>query len=670
MAVQTYNIPEISINGVDIDNYVVVETTLHKELLKPAVLNFTIRKKVLADNESDIRLDIASSLLGREVCMELTTLRRDSEMETQSEDMMFNGIIFGVNANRNRIGQTTYIHITAYSPDYLLVDNPHCTSFEDTTLRGIIEQSVSPYNGTLDVEINTRETDIQHYVVQYNETTYQFLSRLAQRYGEFMFYDRGRMYFGRPPIGDRIDLYPDVDILGFSYDLNMEHTDFLHAQHDYLQYENITDDGYRNASMPMHHLTDAVFDASHSAFKKQTLQSIHSALQEDSTFMQLQSSTTVEGLGAKARMATCRMRTNRADICIGDRLTIKEKASGESINVDHEELLVVGVTYHATINGHFENEVVTIPAKSEYPPYLNVDLYPICESQRAQVVDNKDPEQLGRIRVRFLWQQLQDSEMISPWIRISQPHGGDDKGFYFIPEIGEEVMVAFENGNAERPYVVGTLYHGKQRPGRPWYNDDNNIKAIRTRDGHTIEIHDEDPGGYIRIYDYQKENYILTFSTDEKLIKLESTGNIELYAQNNIIMQAGNNIEMTADVNEIVQVGNDRVTTVNNDDTEHIGNNQNMRVANDQALSVGNSQSEEIGNNKRLTVTNNSQSTIGANKYTEVNENTVLAAKNIRMDAEEKMLIYSEKHDQISGKEMNIEGGNKINIHASNIKIN
>lgn len=662
MAVQTYNIPEISINGVDIDNYVVVETTLHKELLKPAVLNFTIRKKVLADNESDIRLDIASSLLGREVCMELTTLRRDSEMETQSEDMMFNGIIFGVNANRNRIGQTTYIHITAYSPDYLLVDNPHCTSFEDTTLRGIIEQSVSPYNGTLDVEIDPRESDIQHYVVQYNETTYQFLARLAQRYGEFMFHDRGRMYFGRPPIGDRIDLYPDVDILGFSYDLNMEHTDFLHAQHDYLQYENITDDGYRNASMPMHHLTDAVFDASHSAFKKQTLQSIHSALQEDSTFMQLQSSTTVEGLGAKARMTTCRMRTNRADICIGDRLTIKEKASGESINVDHEELLVVGVTYHATINGHFENEVVTIPAKSEYPPYLNVDLYPICESQRAQVVDNKDPEQLGRIRVRFLWQQLQDSEMISPWIRISQPHGGDDKGFYFIPEIGEEVMVAFENGNAERPYVVGTLYHGKQRPGRPWHNDDNNIKAIRTRDGHTIEIHDEDPGGYIRIYDYQKENYILTFSTDEKLIKLESTGNIELYAKNDIIMQAGH---------DIIAVANHDVSeTAGNDFFMSAGNDMQRSADNDIREYADNDRNTNIGHNDTINISENQFVSIGDSKDDRIAQKLQITAENIRIEAEKQMLQYSETHHQKAEKEMAINAGQKIDIKASIVKTN
>jgi uncharacterized protein involved in type VI secretion and phage assembly len=196
--------------------------------------------------------------------------------------------------------------------------------------------------------------------------------------------------------------------------------------------------------------------------------------------------------------------------------------------------------------------------------------------QRAVVKENQDPEKLGRVRVQFLWQKEQDEELMTPWVRIAQPHGGKNKGFYFIPEIEEEVMVGFENGNAEKPYVIGTLYQGEQKPGENWYNDDNNIKAIRTRSGHTIEINDADDGGFIKIYDLDKDNYILTFSTDDKLIKLESKGNIELYAENDIIMEAKNNINIKAEADMTINVDGDRITEVKGKDALTVsGDNEN-----------------------------------------------------------------------------------------------
>lgn len=662
MAVLTETVPVLSIDRLNLDDYIVMEIFLRKELLKPSTLQFTMRKKQLLRNESDISFQIANQLLGANVQLQIKTERRDESMDACGETLAFSGIIFGAQTQRERIGQAAYIQVTAYSPDYLLVDNPHCTSFENKTLADIITEAVQPYRDSLTINLNPQQTAQMPYVVQYNETTYQFISRLAQRYGEFLFYDNGQMYFGQTPQGESRDLYPDVDIMGYCYELNMEHTNFHHAQHDYLKYENSEEDGYFNSEGSMHSLTDTAFNHSHSHYKKETLQNLHSSVQEDSPFSQIESSTTVEGMGAKARMMTCHMRTNRADICIGDRLTILEYADEEGLaQKEHEELLVVGVDYHATLNGHFENEVTTIPAGSTHAPYGMVDLYPICESQRALVIDNKDPEHLGRIRVQFLWQGLQGSD-ITPWLRITQPHGGDDKGFYFIPEIGEEVMVAFENGNGEKPYVVGTLYHGQQHPGNQWPDDSNNVKAIRTRNGHTVEIHDEGQGGYIRIYDYQKENYILTYSTDEKLIKLESTGNIELYAANDIIMHAGHDITVTADRNRTIIVGNDRETHIGHDDSEEVAENQTIAIGADQKVS--------IGSNKAITIGQDYESHIKANKYIEVVEDNVLSAKNIRQDASEKMLLYSKQHDQISDEEMNIEGNKKVNIHASSVKIN
>lgn len=662
MSVLTENIPLITVDKLNLDDYTVMEIFMHKELLKPSTLRFTMRKKQLLRNASDITFSLADKLLGANVQLQIKTTRRDETMDNCSETLTFSGIIFGAQTQRERIGQAAIIQVTAYSPDYLLVDNPHCASFENMTLADIITEVVQPYSDTLTVTTNPQQTASLPYSVQYNETTYQFLSRLAQRHGEFLFYDNGQLYFGQTPQGKNIELYPDVDILGYSYELNMEHTNFHHAQHDYFKYDNSEEDGYFNAQGSLHSLTDSVFSHSHSLYRKETLQNLHSSVQEDAPFSQIESSTTVEGEGAKARMATCRMLTNRADICIGDRLTMLEYADEDGLNQKkHEELLVIGVDYHATLDGHFENEVSAIPSGSTYAPYGLVDLYPVCESQRARVVDNNDPEQIGRIRVQFLWQELQ-GDRISPWIRITQPHGGDDKGFYFIPEIGEEVMVAFENGNGEKPYVVGTLYHGQQHPGNQWPDNSNNVKAIRTRNGHTIEIHDEGQGGFIRIYDYQKENYILTYSTDEKLIKLESTGNIELYAANDIIMHAGHDISATADhdISEsaandfFMSAGNNMQRTADNDIREYAGHDRSTNIDVNDSLNVGENQFIQIGDNKDEQIAHKLQ----------------ITAENIREEALDQLLEYSKTHHQKAEKEMAINAGSRIDIKAGMVKVN
>ena len=281
------------------------------------------------------------------------------------------------------------------------------------------------------------------------------------------------------------------------------------------------------------------------------------------------------------------------------------------------------------------------------------------------MTDNEDPMDLGRIRVQFDWQAQLDENMVTPWLRIAQPYAGSGKGFSFIPEIGEEVMIDFEGGNAERPYVKGTLYNGMDDPDPAWVpngNSSNQIKAIRTRNGHTIEIHDEGEDGYIRIYDNEKENYILTFSTDQKLIKLESTGNIELYAKNDIIMHAGHDIiaEADHDISEtahndmFLAADNDMQRTADNDIREHAGNDRNTN----------------IDRNDSLSVSENQFITIGDNKDEQVEHKLQITAETIREEARNQLLEYSKTHHAKADQEMALNAGMKIDIKAAMVKTN
>ena len=651
MPVPTEQLFSITIGGKSYDDYVFTDFVLTKELLKPNELKFAMRKKSVLKTEQDVAFAVSNELLGATVRLQVNTNRRDHSGNVCSEELDFEGVICNLTSQRDTMSQGMLIQVTAYSPDYFLIDNPHCCSFENKPLSSIIREAVDEPTYKISLQLDPKMSKTIPYVVQYNENTYQFIARLAQRYGEFLYYEDNKLVFGKVDAKPAVTLHPDTDVLSYHYDLAMDHPHFVHGHHEYIEYENYIDEATRYTGQSLHKLTDYVYAHSKDAFAKATLQNLHASVQEDNDIDQLQESVKAQGFGAKSMMMTCTLTTNRADLKLGSKITISE---GADQIAKHEELLVVRVVCRGTLNGHFENELTAIPAKAEYPPYSNSDVYPVTEMQRAIVKDNKDPEALGRIRVQFSWQELQDENMWTPWLRIAQAHGGDDKGCYIIPEIDEEVMVGFENGNAEKPYVIGTLYHGKQHPGDGWYSSSNDIKAFRTRNGHTVEVHDVDQGGFIRIYDNGKENYILTYSTDEKLIKLESKGNIELYADNDIIMEAGNDMK--------IKVGHDRTLEVGNDDETTVERNQKLDVGNDQEIAVKRNDTVKIEGDQYIDIYGHKDEKIKKSNY--------LKAESYREDIDQKVVVSATSQEYKSSNFSKIDGGGQIDIKAGNVKIN
>ena len=122
------------------------------------------------------------------------------------------------------------------------------------------------------------------------------------------------------------------------------------------------------------------------------------------------------------------------------------------------------------------------------------------------VTNNKDPEQLGRVKVRFSWLSEQDE---SNWARIASPMAGNGQGIYFLPEVEDEVLVAFEQGDVAFPYILGALWNGKDKP--PVTNEDgkNDVRVIKSRSGHVIRLTDEASKEKIEIIDQSGKNNIV-----------------------------------------------------------------------------------------------------------------------------------------------------------------
>lgn len=114
----------------------------------------------------------------------------------------------------------------------------------------------------------------------------------------------------------------------------------------------------------------------------------------------------------------------------------------------------------------------------------------------ALVTDNEDPQGLGRVKVTYPWKEADEE---SYWARLAAPMAGPDRGAFFLPDEGDEVLVAFENGDLEHPYVLGGLWNGKREPPEDNADGNNDVRTIRSRSGHEVTLDDADSGGGVTI---------------------------------------------------------------------------------------------------------------------------------------------------------------------------
>ncbi|MGH3889097.1 MAG: VgrG-related protein [Pseudonocardiaceae bacterium] len=160
----------------------------------------------------------------------------------------------------------------------------------------------------------------------------------------------------------------------------------------------------------------------------------------------------------------------------------------------------------------------------------------------GQVSDNRDPNKLGRVRLTFPW--LHD-EFVSDWARTVQAGAGKDRGALIVPEVGDEVLVAFEQGSFQRPYVLGGLHNGVDTPpkGDVELVDSStgaiDRRAFVSRTGHALEMLETASGAQgvkIRTGDGK-----LTLDLDQKKTKItvHSDGTVTVEARNGVTVDAG-----------------------------------------------------------------------------------------------------------------------------------
>jgi len=439
----------------------------------------------------------------------------------------FKGIIAQVSDKRNEGGGYGNLHISGYGLSILLDSGEECQSYEDKTLPEIIAEATNEYG---DVKVNTKgmvNTKYKiPYVVQYKESDYQFIQRLARRYGEFFFYDGTQLQFNNET-RQTVQLSEGDDLIEVAFALKIQPQHFSYLSYGVekgeVEEKNTKNVRLQDKGNPFQF---AAVKASEKVFTKKT-KVPYNAFTEEFRGDYLADNVRREK-ESREQLMEVRGRSRNPNLRIGGFVKLKD------INdKPMESYRIIDIKHHQS-GYDYENEFVAIP-DVYIAYYYDREALPRAEQQIARVTDNNDPKGLGRVRVQFIWQVAK--KLQTPWIRVVQPHAGGGKGFYFIPEIGEEVLVDFEDQNAERPFVVGSHYNGKEYS--PFHNTNNDIKAIQTRSGHKL-IFTEDES--ILLSD--KNGNTLRFDTQGKNIEISAPESISLCAGKDINLSAGNNLLM------------------------------------------------------------------------------------------------------------------------------
>jgi uncharacterized protein involved in type VI secretion and phage assembly len=172
------------------------------------------------------------------------------------------------------------------------------------------------------------------------------------------------------------------------------------------------------------------------------------------------------------------------------------------------------------------------------------------------VAQNKDPEGLGRVKVRFPWREDPDE---SHWARIAVPMAGKERGVWFLPEVDDEVLVAFEANRPEHPYVIGSLWNGQDLPPERNQDGKNDLRMIHSRGGHrivfddgsrgSIDIHLKDDKRKVRL---DPDGILISDDSGNEITIQSSPGTIKLKSNVSISIES-QTIDMKANASMTIQ---------------------------------------------------------------------------------------------------------------------
>ena len=450
----------------------------------------------------------------------------------------FDGIITNVK-NTGKEGKHGYIILEGASPTIMLEQGKRMEVYSDMSLSKIFDEVSSRANPQYLQKSNSPALAANvDFLMQYNESDWNFLRRISYLYGENLFYSGNELLFGDYTDWNPVPMVYDKEIVSYEFCSRLLPNTFVNyqylAEEDTILEKN-SPDSVTGANAYINVASERSQDLTEIKSPKVPLEvPVGDKSTLDEIVDRKKSRTAAQTVVLIAEAKTY-------EACVG-RLVDISLAEGISTKQSLGTYRVIKSTHIIDQNHRYKNYFEAVPSTLKTMPVPEIDM-PLVHSIVATVRDNADPKGLGRIQVDFPFA----SNHSHSWLRVMSPDAGasdkvsKSRGMMFIPEVGDQVMVGFEFSDPNRPYVMGSMFHGKNTGGG---GDGNKTKSLSTRNGSTVTLDEEQ--GNIFIADQTGGNFIVIDGKDKisivtaKTIELNNGKACIVLEDENIIIKAKN----------------------------------------------------------------------------------------------------------------------------------
>jgi len=492
----------------------------------------------------------------------------------------FCGIVTNIELHRDG-SDFGCIQVSGYSSTYRMETAPSCYSWNDRSIGDVVKSLCS--DGKVQLALNAAHKKQLDYICQYEESDFDFVRRLALQYQEWMYYDGLKLVFGKPRrLPDPIKMEFGTSLSSLNIGLQTlarpEQVFTFHSGANREMDRKTPDKAYGHDRMAGDAFR-AALPSYPKAARQYSIQRVSSIDDLENYVLLKQAAETAETHYVTAESQDPRLHVGSVISLYSSFLKGVGNLSQESLG----DFIIIEMTHEVSESCYYKNRFKAIPGTVMSLPNPKVEM-PLAETQMATVLSNADPHGAGRVQVRMNWQT---DNMRTSWVRVMTPDGGGSKdvksnrGFVFIPEVGDQVLLGFRHGDSARPYVMGSLFNGVTGSGG---FAANHKKSLTTRSGSTVTFDDT---AHTILLQTTRANKIfvdelngtITISSAEEVNV--NTKNVNINASENMNVNVGKNFTMQVGEQSSVSIEKDSSVSVNGNAMQNVGKDNHTYIAGD-----------------------------------------------------------------------------------------